>query len=50
MASGVFIGLLVILASIKGWVWQTAIVLGLQTMWSELCSSLQQGAAKRQET
>ena len=58
MASGVFVGLLVILGfrvissvltSINGWVWQTAAVLGLQTMecallWLAARAAKQQGA------
>ena len=58
MASGVFVGLLVILGlrvissvltSINGWVWQTAVVLGLQTMecallWLAARAVKQQGA------
>jgi hypothetical protein len=58
MASGVFVGLLVIiglrvissiLTSIDGWVWQTAVVLGLQTMECALLF-LAARAAKQRET
>ena len=58
MASGVFLGLLVILGlrvissivtSIDGWVWQSAVVLGLQTMeWALLFLAAR--AAKQQGT
>jgi hypothetical protein len=56
MASGVFVGLLVILGlrvissvrtSINGWVWQTTVVLGLRTMECALLF-LAARAAKRQ--
>jgi hypothetical protein len=58
LAWGVFVGLLVIiglrvissvLTSIDGWVWQTAVVVGLQTMESALLF-LAARAAKRQGT
>ena len=58
MASGVFVGLLVIiglrvissiLTSIDGWVWQTGVVLGLQTMECALLF-LAARAAKQQGT
>jgi hypothetical protein len=58
MASGVFVGLLVILGlgvissvlrSINGWVWQTAVFLGLQTMECALLF-LAARAAKQQGT
>ena len=58
MASGVFVGLLVILGlrvissvltSINGWVWQTPVVLGLQTIECALLF-LAARAAQQQET
>ena len=58
MASGVFVGLLVIiglrvissiLTSLDGWVWQTGVVLGLQTMECALLF-LAARAARRQGT